>query len=152
MTTIDALQHQINVLQRRLDAMKKQSHTMQKPRVIDWSQLDLTVPLPCNVWDGNKAFMHTLFLVNIETPDRANRFIAGGRVWRECYLLPSPWLAHVSGRQPVPDGVDVEAVFRNGEKQVETAEAFSWLHAGCITDIIHYRITGELADGWVWNE
>lgn len=62
-----------------------------------------------------------------------------------------PWTFWQGGKCPIPDGLEFEVVFRSGgtTKETESASSLVWTHHNRSTsDIIAYRLTGKVLDGW----
>lgn len=67
-----------------------------------------------------------------------------GRSWyRNCRIIEDTQWRLNKGKQPVPDGVKVEALFRDGDKATDLAGDFDWSLIGKERrNIIAYRILG----------
>ena len=61
-------------------------------------------------------------------------------------LRESPLYYWPGGEQPVPDGVEVDVVFRDGvtDDNLTRAGKVRWSHLGSIGDIIAFKLTGRL--------
>ena len=63
-----------------------------------------------------------------------------------------PWTVWLGGECPIPDGLEFEVMWR-GDSAVDTFECDSeeliWSHKKYDGDIISYRLTGRVLDGWV---
>lgn len=58
----------------------------------------------------------------------------------------SDWIVWEGGKQPVPNGTEVEVVLRNGFTGRGTAQEWWWSHDFCYGDIVKYRVTGYAAE------
>lgn len=57
-------------------------------------------------------------------------------------LSESPFYYWAGGEQPVPDNVEVEVVYRDG--QIGIPKSIAWMHQGYQDDIIAFRLTGRV--------
>ena len=116
------------------------------PRQIDWSKVASHVPV--QVWNGTESGGRTEvgFLSGRAV---TGQFVLAVRYFDYAALLTDLWVPHISDECPLPEGVMVEAVARNGDTPTGESRWFCWQVKGDGDDIIRFRVTG-LAPGWRW--
>jgi len=123
----------------------------EEPRQIDWNKVASHVPVrgymeeyerECTAATGVTGFLE-------EYDDESKMFLVSGRWKSAAHLRTGLWVPHISDECPLPDGVMVEAVLRDGGEISRPAELFRWSFTGTGGDIIRFRVTG-LAEGWRW--
>ena len=119
----------------------------EEPRQIDWSKVASHVPV--RVWDCDEDNKDMGFLNNYRPGNVSPFLLLFGAAWRHADLLTDLWVPHISDECPLPDGVMVEAVLRDGGEISRPAKLIRWSFTGTGGDIIRFRVTG-LAEGWRW--
>ena len=120
----------------------------EEPRQIDWSKVASHVPV--RVWNDDPMEKQLRFLTGFGR--YSNRtFRTGVCIWKHADLLTELWVPHISDECPLPDGVMVEFVQRNGREPTEPicVNGVYWDQSNARADIIRFRVTG-LAEGWRW--
>ena len=130
-------------LQRAADAAKMAER---KPRQVDRTKIPLDTRLIES--SGDKCYAAKFGMVN-GWPEwhqwESNQWIEGTRIATE-----QPWTVWLGGECPVPEGLEVEILFRDGVKVLRgNAIKIRWSHVWHHCDIIAYRLTGRVLDGWV---
>ena len=114
---------------------------------IDWSKMPDDVMVNSPSWD---VLYHVGGGMFSDAPSATGRnpvLVSG--VESGIKLAPDqPWVVWFGGECPVPEGVMVEIVGRDGDiERSWSSSGYRWSHDGNCGDIIAYRISG-IADGW----
>jgi len=125
----------------------------EEPRQIDWNKVASHVPVrgymeeyerECTAATGVTGFLE-------EYDDESKMFLVSGRWKSAAHLRTGLWVPHISDECPLPEGVMVTFVQRNGRERTEptTTNRCFWGHTNEEYDIIRFRVMG-LAEGWRW--
>jgi len=114
---------------------------------IDWEKVARHVPV--RVWNDNADDKRIRFLRGRESA-YVPQPISSENVWKHVDLLTDLWVPHIGDECPLPDGVMVEPVMRDGgTMKSRRVKSLRWGIAGIDGDIIRFRVMG-LAPGWRW--
>jgi hypothetical protein len=121
----------------------------QEKTVIDWSKVHPNVPV--KMWDVPDRTC-SIFEEVRYTPKIPYPFMLdGASSWKYASLVTGKWVAWFGGECPVPEGVIVKVVQRDGYvSSPANVEEWEWQHRGTGSDIIAFHVTG-LADGYTWG-
>lgn len=118
-------------------------------KVLDWSK----IPTGTRVlawWDGpgDRKTACRLFAFSEQWERKFDCAVEVDVSVEICELAEQTEFTYWPGGEcPLPDGVMVEVVYRDGEKDFGTADLLYWEHEFSFEDVIAYRILG-LAEGW----
>lgn len=117
------------------------SEVRPKPKVIDWSKVSDCVPVNAGVLLTNPVRFCSRTQLDVGSETGLS-------------LETGKWVPWFGGDEPpVPEGVMVECVSRNGKKEVGLGGEFCWHHSRHYrfeTDIIAFRVAG-LEDGYCYS-
>lgn len=66
--------------------------------------------------------------------------------------MSQEWIEWNGGEMPVPGNTLVEVAFHNGARiERDCASSWYWIHHGCSTDIIAYRIVPKTVTRWLFR-
>lgn len=120
-------------------------------RTIDWTKLDVTVPVI--FWDFEVKETSVSFLKDYR-PEQGMRFDTGYEVFECASLRTDRWVPNVNGENPWPEGVIVEVAFRDDELNSDCAESpaseWVWSLRSEVDDIIMSRFH-SLEDGYTFG-
>ena len=70
-----------------------------------------------------------------------------------CHIRQDKWMSWQGGSKPVPDGLKVTVITRDGEQHLLHLTHLDWENRGWDNDIIAFKVLG-VADGWKyeWEE
>lgn len=76
-----------------------------------------------------------------------------GRSFRYCSIRQNQWFAWLGGERPLPEGLNVQVIDRNGSNKSGEPVEFDWKYKGTHIDIIAFKVLG-VADGYKyeWEE
>lgn len=129
-------------------------------KVIDWKQVPVGTDILVFDDSSSDAWSKRCYLDYNE--EEEHPFLTTTGVdWTYCKLAPSDWKfwrgSKAEGRkQPLPDGVIVEVWLRAWHSRCSRAATavqdwcWVWGDGSNLADIIAYRITGEIAEGYSW--
>ena len=124
---------------------------IEEPKLIDWSKLPVDTLIETN--EGLRYFKRAYGIEAI-VPHYSGRtsLTAGGSEDGMCYAAKiienNKFTVWQGGNNPVPEGVNVEVILRNGNRtDKQNSSSYFWGHEGVPGDIIAYRILGA-SDGY----
>ena len=109
-------------------------------KVIDWNKVGPNVPVMA--WDGPLEFCFQFGWGTVPIVSR----------WKDRTLETGRWVFNHDGKNPWPEGVEVELIFRGGMGPVgpRNASEYLWGAESGAGDIIASRCVG-LVDGWTYE-
>jgi hypothetical protein len=129
-------------------------HTLRK---IDWTKLPEDTVISTPEGDRHIAKCPENSTLVLTYPEGKSSFTCGLRELEEhrkakCYLVEQqPWTVLLGGKCPIPDGLEYEVEFRGkgiaAQIDLKTSNV-DWEHEGDFLDIIAYRLTGKVLDGY----